>query len=145
MFRIVLLALLLPLSNGCAFYFMYQAHEFNASIDSAVNEYHTRARLVHLGDPREKVLAVLPSQEGIPPQAKRSADAFTARNGDGQSNLVEIYYFRSARIPDGVTTDDEFTPYTFHDGVLTAIGWTALGGPKTAGKSQAADSIPISL
>jgi hypothetical protein len=45
--------------------------------------------------------------------------------------LVEIFYFRTQRIPDGMTTDDEFTPYIFIDGKLQGIGWTALGIPIT--------------
>jgi len=45
--------------------------------------------------------------------------------------LVEILYYRSGWQRDGIVTDDEFTPYIFNDGVLVAIGWTTLGGPKT--------------
>ena len=44
---------------------------------------------------------------------------------------------RSARIPDGKANDDEFTPYTFIDGKLAAVGWHALGGPRTAGERTA--------
>jgi hypothetical protein len=48
---------------------------------------------------------------------------------------IEIYYMRSGHQGDGYTTDDEFVPYLFHDGVLVGIGWEVLGGPKTwAGK-----------
>ena len=39
---------------------------------------------------------------------------------------VEIYYFRTARVPDGRTTDDELIPYLFIDDKLHAIGWTAV-------------------
>jgi hypothetical protein len=42
---------------------------------------------------------------------------------------------RSARQPDGLTTDDEFTPYIFNDGRLVGIGWQVLGGPKTQGQA----------
>ena len=41
---------------------------------------------------------------------------------------------RSSQQPDGLTTDDEFTPYIFTNGILTGIGWTVLGGPKTQGQ-----------
>jgi hypothetical protein len=49
--------------------------------------------------------------------------------------LVEILYFRSGWQPDGLTTDDEFTPYLFNDGELVAVGWAILGGPKTQGQA----------
>ena len=52
---------------------------------------------------------------------------------------VEIIYFRSGWNSDGLTTDDEFTPYIFNDDKLVAIGWQVLGGAKTQG--QARDSI----
>jgi len=47
---------------------------------------------------------------------------------------IEIYYFRSGRQPDGLITDDEFTPYVFTDEVLTGIGWQVLGGPNSIGQ-----------
>lgn len=48
--------------------------------------------------------------------------------------IIEIYYFRSGWQPDGLTTDDEFTPYVFTNRILTSIGWTALGGARTQGQ-----------
>jgi len=36
---------------------------------------------------------------------------------------------RSARQPDGLTTDDELTPYIFNDERLVGIEWQVLGGP----------------
>jgi len=42
---------------------------------------------------------------------------------------------RSARQPDGLTTDDEFTPYIFNDERLVRIGWQVLGGPKALGQA----------
>lgn len=135
--RIASLILLLPLISGCVVYRLYEAQQ----IDSAISEYHTQAGRIHLGDSKENVLGVLaPIQQQVPPESRRSSEAFTAENGASGKSVVEIYYFRSARVPDGLSTDDEFMPYTFRDGVLTAIGWTALGGPKTLGKVPAASN-----
>ena len=36
---------------------------------------------------------------------------------------------------DGLTTDDEFTPYIFNNGKLVGIGWQVLGGPKSQGQA----------
>ena len=41
---------------------------------------------------------------------------------------------RSRRQPDGLTTDDEFTPYFFRNGRLAGIGWHQLGGAKSHGQ-----------
>ncbi len=45
--------------------------------------------------------------------------------------LVEIYYMRTGWVSDGITTDDEFTPFIFNNGQLVGIGWASLGGPKS--------------
>lgn len=70
-----------------------------------------------------------PTQESLPNTAARTPDSFLQ---DG--NRIDIHYFRSGRTPDNLTTDDEFTPYVFTDGILTAIGWQALGGVRTTGQ-----------
>ena len=57
--------------------------------------------------------------------SKKSPTRYT-ENG----SIYDVYYVRTGRIPDGATTDDEFTPYVFKDGVLAEIGWEYLGGPK---------------
>ncbi|MEA1884020.1 MAG: DUF3192 domain-containing protein [Thermotogota bacterium] len=56
---------------------------------------------------------------------------------------VEILYFRSGWQPDGLTTDDEFTPYLFNNGKLVAIGWVTLGGPKSQGRATSTTNISI--
>ncbi|TKB87437.1 MAG: DUF3192 domain-containing protein [Nitrospira sp.] len=100
-------------------------------IDSAISKYAATAEQVELGDTKEKVLAILaPTQENVPKSARKSSDKYIK---DGVK--VEIYYMRSARQPDGLTTDDEFTPYVFNDGKLVGIGWQILGGPKTQGQA----------
>jgi hypothetical protein len=100
-------------------------------IDSAIGKYESAADQVSLGDSKEKVLAILaPTQEGVPTAARKSSDKYLK---DGVK--VEIYYMRSVRQPDGLTTDDEFTPYTFNNGKLVGIGWQVLGGPKSQGQA----------
>jgi hypothetical protein len=99
-------------------------------IDSAISRYQKTAPAIQLGDSKEKVLAVLmPTQEGVPARARKSQDAFKQGN-----DTIEVVYFRSVRQPDNLTTDDEFTPYVFKNGTLVAIGWAALGGPKSQGQ-----------
>jgi hypothetical protein len=100
------------------------------SIDSVIDKYRTEAPKVKLGDTKENVLSILlPTQEGLSSQSSKSFESYIQ---DGK--VIEIYYMRSGRQPDGLTTDDEFTPYVFTDGALTGIGWTVLGGAKTQGQ-----------
>lgn len=100
------------------------------AIDSSVKQYRFAASKVKLGDKKEDVLSILlPTQSGLSFNASKSPEAFTQ---DGKK--IEIYYMRSGRQPDGLTTDDEFTPYVFTDGVLTGIGWVVLGGAKSHGQ-----------
>jgi hypothetical protein len=100
-------------------------------IDSSINAYDAVATQVQLGDQKEKVLAILlPAQKNLSKSASKRPDQYIK---DGVR--VEIYYMRSSRQPDGLTTDDEFTPYIFNDSVLVGIGWAAIGGPKTQGQT----------
>lgn len=102
------------------------------SIDTSIYQYDSAKNQISLGDSKENVLAILePTQEGLSPNWKKFPEQYIS-NGI----KVEIYYFRSGRVPDGVVTDDEFTPYVFHDGKLASIGWSALGGPKTRGQPR---------
>lgn len=110
---------------------MYQASE----LDKAIDDFHARATQIKLGDSKEKVLTTLqPTQELFPASTRRPSETFMADSSSGSKSIVEIYYFRSGRIPDGINTDDEFMPYVFRDGSLVSIGWTALGGPKNIAK-----------
>jgi len=114
---------LLPLLSSCA-------SKTAVAIDNAISDFRTQAERVKLGDHKEKVLSILlPTQNGLPVRAAKSHESFMEGN-----SITEIYFFRSGRQPDGLTTDDEFTPYVFKDGVLKAIGWTTLGGAKTVGQ-----------
>jgi hypothetical protein len=101
-------------------------------IDNAISKYEAVAGQVELGDSRDKVMAILQStQEGLPKSSRKAPERYIKDRVN-----VEIYYMRSARQPDGLTTDDDFVPYLFNDGKLVGIGWQVLGGPKTQGQSK---------
>ena len=107
------------------------------TIDNATNDYQRVAPRISLGDDKSKVLFLLePIQQNLSSRQRKQSESFLK---DGKR--IEIYYMRSGRQPDGLTTDDEFTPYVFEDGVLVAIGWAYLGGPQSQG--QTSDSIYI--
>ena len=97
------------------------------AVGTAISRYHVVAPQIQLGMDKEDVLRALePTQEGLTLRQTRGPEQYT------QDNVhVEIYFFRSHANYDKILTDDEFTPYIFHDGKLAAIGWTAIGGPKT--------------
>lgn len=119
--------------NGCAVLLP------GLQIDKAIDNYHAAATNVNLGDSKERVLSVLqPTQVGLSTNARKQPEAFLR---DGKR--IDIYYFRSRRQPDYLTTDDEFTPYVFTDGILTGIGWQALGGPKSTGQTTPETNIHI--
>ena len=97
------------------------------AVGTAISRYHVVAPQIQLGMDKEDVLRALePTQEGLTLRQRRGPEQYTQ---DGIH--VEIYFFRSGANYDKILTDDEFTPYIFHDGKLAAIGWTAIGGPKT--------------
>ena len=110
-----------------------QRYARQAAFDQSITRYHQVASYVSLGQSKNEVLTVLlPSQDGIPYDSRRSPESLIS-NG----RVIDIYYMRSARIPDGATTDDELTPYVFIDDTLAAIGWQSLGGAKTYGDVNA--------
>jgi hypothetical protein len=120
------LALLL-LGTGCA------ALAPSIPIGQAVSAYRAAAPNVRLGDTRDRVIDVLaPSQARLRPDWKKEPEQFLENDV-----LTEVLFFRSAISSDGVTTDDEFTPYVFKEGRLVAVGWAYLGGPKTAAPRRA--------
>jgi len=117
--RIILLLTVLAISfSGCG------------GVSSSIKKYYGVADQVQLGDSKKKVFGVLmPTQEKLPFDEMKPSDSYMEGN-----DFMEIHYFRSGRQPDNLTTDDEFTPYIFKNGVLIAIGWKTLGGPKSHGK-----------
>lgn len=105
------------------------------SIRSAINAYDAVAGAVKLGQTKEQVLALLgPTQSELPARHAKPHEEYMQ---DGK--LKEVYFFRSRSFADGLVTDDEFTPYIFEDGILVAIGWTAIGGPKTQAQQREQD------
>ncbi len=99
---------------------------------TTVDAYIAAAAGVKLGDSKESVLAKLgATQSKLSPLDVKLPEVF---HKDGK--LIEVFYFRSGWQDDGITTDDEFTPYIFENGILKAVGWTVLGGPKTQGQSR---------
>ncbi len=107
---------------------------------NSVSKYDSSANLVDLGDSKEDVLSVLlPTQVGLSKRYSKAPDKFLM-----DEKRVEIYFFRSSWNSDGLTTDDEFTPYIFIDDTLVAIGWSAIGGPKTQAQAVPSTSNPSS-
>lgn len=109
-----------------------QIVNFNATNDirNSISKYYSVASKIKLGDSREKVFEILdPTQSSLPRIYRKASDVFIK-----DENIVEVHYYRTGHISDGLTTDDEFTPYLFKNGKLESIGWLALGGPKTVGK-----------
>lgn len=96
-------------------------------IEDSIRDYDAISGKIELGTSKEDVLATLtPTQSALPSEMRKRPDRFIR-----EGVRVEIYYFRTAWYDDGLTTDDEFTPYVFHDGRLVAIGWHAIGGAKS--------------
>jgi hypothetical protein len=96
-----------------------------------IDDYMTAVPKISLGMSKSEVIELLqPTQARLKNTDIKQPDMYKK---DG--TLVEILYFRSGWQPDGLTTDDEFTPYLFNDGELVAVGWATLGGPKTQGQA----------
>ena len=94
---------------------------------------------ISLGDTKEKVIALLePTQKYLSRGLKKRPEQFLR---DGEE--IYIYFARTSRQADGLTTDDEFTPYVFRSGKLVAIGWSALGGPSSHGQATSDTYINI--
>ncbi len=94
----------------------------------SIARYYEIAPLISLGDSRDTVLQMLkPTEREWDPTIKRRQPEQYSSGG----KAIYVYYARSAVFNDGITTDDEFTPYVFEDDELVAIGWEYLGGPKT--------------
>ncbi len=109
----------------------------NLFIDNAISKYEKAAPQVKLGDSKERVLAILePTQENLSNDQTKRPETFWLDKGSGVKSVVEVYFFRSGRVADGITTDNEFTPYVFTDDILSGIGWTVLGGPKTVARPR---------
>ena len=94
--------------------------------EQTVNNYALAAPKVELGMSKQEVTDILnPTQALLKNTELRHPDKYVK---DGVN--VEILYFRSGWVSDGLDTDDEFTPYIFNNGKLVAVGWMSIGGPK---------------
>jgi len=101
-------------------------------VNQAMIKYNSVKEQVSLGDTKNKVLGILnPTLSPLSSNMMKQSEKYMK---DGV--LVEVYFFRSGLQPDGLTTDDEFTPYIFNDGKLVGIGWTMLGGAKSQGQTS---------
>ena len=101
--------------------------------DAAIAAFAKVRSSIELGQSKAKVLALVsPTQESLRAESSMPPEKF--RNEKGET--VEIYFMRSRRQPDGLITYDEFTPLVFQSGVLTSIGWVALGGPPTSAQAK---------
>lgn len=130
-FTIIGLGMLLAL-NGCW-------HSDSWKIKSALSKYKAVQSQIEIGDSKDKVLGIiLPAQEGLTIELSKSPEKYVR---DGVR--TEIYYMRSGWVSDGRTTDDEFTPYVFENGKLTAIGWQTLGGPKVISQTSPSSSTTV--
>jgi hypothetical protein len=114
--KIIIAVVATMLMSGCV----------GKQIDEAVNDYESAADQIAVGNSRDEVLAILlPTQKNPPTRT-------TNRTASGV--VVEIYYIRSGKQADDLTTDDEITPYVFRDGILVSIGWNMIGKPKSRGR-----------
>ncbi|MCK4883206.1 MAG: DUF3192 domain-containing protein [Candidatus Omnitrophica bacterium] len=120
-------------------FLMYGCTTTSDVIDEAVREYYTVQDEIKIGDSKEDVLALLElSQSHLKPVSQKPSARFTK---DG--SVYDIYYVRTGRVPDGQTTDDEFTPYIFENDVLIEIGWDYLGGEKRTSAEVARERVEI--
>ncbi|MBN2484257.1 MAG: DUF3192 domain-containing protein [Candidatus Omnitrophica bacterium] len=125
--RQYLLIVLLVIFTGCA------------RVPKAVHNYYAAYDHIQLGDSKAKVLSLLePDQQRMGFADRKPQERFS-RDG----HIYDIYYARSAYIPDGETTDDEFTPYIFKDGILLEIGWEFLGGPQRTSAEVAREHAEV--
>lgn len=107
------------------------------TIGRAIDAYEAQIHRVALGQSKESVLSILsPTQSMLSTTQVKPPEQYKE-----DEKLMEVYFFRSRSFPDGLVTDDEFTPYVFEDGILVAIGWTAIGGPKTQAQRRDDDDF----
>lgn len=119
----ILLVVCITAISGCAI--------ITSPYQLTVDGYMVAAPRVSLGMSKSEVVDILqPSQYRLKNTEIKQPDMYKK-----EGVLVEILYFRSGWQSDGLTTDDEFTPYLFNDGELVAVGWAILGGAKSQGQA----------
>ena len=129
--KILAIILTLVLLSGCV------GVGAGARIDSAIKKHEIVSEQINLGDSKDKTLAILlPTQAGLSSDTKKPPEKYIK-----EGVLIEIYFMRSGRQPDGLRTDDEFTPYVFNDGKLVGVGWQVLGGAKSQGQTSPVTNV----
>lgn len=118
----------------CAFLFAGCAA---ASVNTSIKKQLDASKQIQLGDSKEKVISILEPTRCKQSNCHRLPDVYK----DEKNQTVEIYFFRSYMSGDSVITDDEWRPYKFVNGKLVAIGWSALGGPKSTNLESAAPIV----
>jgi len=129
--RLMFLMVVLFALSGCA----GSTHH----VQQVSKKYAPVVGTISLGDSKDEVISKLePIQSELPMTSRRIPDNYRENGKE-----YYIYYMRSGAVTDGLLTDDEFTPYVFEDGVLIAIGWKYLGGPKTVAEPQEGDGSTV--
>jgi len=124
----IFLALLIFLS-GCA----------GSPYQLTVDDYMAAYPKISLGMTKQEVARILtPSQIRLSSSEIKQPDMYKK-----EGVMVDILYFRSGWNSDGLTTDDEFTPYVFNDGKLVAVGWQFIGGAKSQGQSRDSTTVIV--
>ena len=101
-----------------------------------VDDYMAAYPQIELGMSKVRVADFLASSQGRLSNSEiKQPDRYMK---DGVA--VDIVYYRSGWQPDGITTDDEFTPYLFNDNKLVAIGWHSIGGAKSQGQARSTNT-----
>ena len=121
--KYILFACVICLLNGCVSTSPYQA-----TVDDYVAAYPS----IELGMNQKEVATILaPSQTRLSSSEIKQPDKYLKNRVK-----IDIVYYRSGWNSDGITTDDEFTPYVFNNNKLVAIGWQSIGGVKTQGQAR---------
>lgn len=115
-------------------------------IKHTINNYDQVKYNVKLGDSKNKVLAIMqPTQQYLSVDQKKPPETYYINKTKNKQSIIEIYYMRSGWSQDGLTTDDEFTPYVFENDKLIAIGWQALGGIKSQGQVVPVTNVKVNV
>jgi hypothetical protein len=128
-FRDILLVTLSLIISGCA--------AVTSPYQLTVDDYMLAAPRVSLDMTKSQVVEILQSSQ----QRLKNTEIKQPDMYKKEGVLVEILYFRSGWQSDGLTTDDEFTPYLFNNGKLVAVGWAVLGGAKSQGQTTPTTSV----
>ena len=111
----------------------------SSNIDSVVDHYNMNINKITLGMDIDEFNSIFGVQQAALMKGSDKPPTRFTRQGE----IFDVVYLRTARIPDGETTDDEFTPHVFKSGKLYQIGWEALGGAKRTSNDVAREQSEI--